>query len=78
MQGRWLAKLVMFALLEVAALVGVPMRPDQIEELTRMMNRTAVTMPVRQKRSDPEGDDVPNGGRTSRRRRGRKRRSRRR
>jgi len=54
-QWHWLAKILMFLVLETGALAGVPMRPDQIEELTRIMNRTAVVDVQRQ----DDGDDDP-------------------
>jgi hypothetical protein len=37
-----LAKILLFAVLEVGALVGVPMSPRQIEELLNLMNRTEI------------------------------------
>jgi hypothetical protein len=36
------AKILLFAVLEVGALVGVPMSPRQIEELLNLMNRTEI------------------------------------
>lgn len=53
-QRHWLAKILMFLVLETGALVGVPMRPDQIEELTRIMNQTAVVSVQRE--DDGDGD----------------------
>ena len=43
------------AMLEYAALVGSPMRPDEIEELLRTMNRPKVTHVV----ADTKGDGEP-------------------
>jgi hypothetical protein len=37
-----LAKLLLFSVLEIGALVGVPMSPQKIEELMNVMHRTAV------------------------------------
>ncbi|MGN6185676.1 MAG: hypothetical protein ACTHQM_18710 [Thermoanaerobaculia bacterium] len=37
-----LGKLFLFAFLEVGALAGVPITPEQIEELLNLMNRTKV------------------------------------
>lgn len=53
---RWWTKILMFALLEVGALVGVPMRPEDIEELTRLMQGTKVVKTVR---GEESGDDDP-------------------
>jgi len=55
-QRHWLAKILMFLVLETGALVGVPMRPDQIEELTRILNQTAV---VNVQRREDDGDGEP-------------------
>lgn len=52
----WLAKILMFVVLEAGALLGVPMRPDQIEDLTRLMNETLVEHVVRR---ENDGDDDP-------------------
>ena len=53
-QRRWLAKTLMFLMLELGALFGVPMRPEQIEELTRMMNGTkAVELRHEEQDDDP-------------------------
>jgi len=49
----WLASVLAYLILELGALVGVPMRPDQIEEMTRMMNDAAV---VRVVERDDQGD----------------------
>jgi len=48
-----LAKLLLYLTLELGALVGVPMRADEIEELTRLMNGTQV---VRLVEREPDGD----------------------
>lgn len=52
-QRRWLAKMLMFLALEVGALVGVPLRPDDIEQISRLMHRT-VAVEVLER--DDEGD----------------------
>lgn len=43
---RRLATILAYLTLEVGALVGVPVRLDQIEEMTRLLNRTQVTWSV--------------------------------
>ena len=42
------------AMLEYAALVGSPMRPDEIEELLRTMNKPKVTHIVTEAKGDGE------------------------
>ncbi len=37
-----LAKLLLFAIIEFGALLGVPMTPKQIEKVMNLMNRPAV------------------------------------
>ena len=59
-QRRWLAKVLMFATLELGAMAGVPMRPDQIEELTRLMNKTRVVLAAPEQ---TDGDGSPDLGR---------------
>ena len=39
---RLLAKLLFFSVLEIGALCGVPMSPQQIERLMEVMNRTEI------------------------------------
>lgn len=56
---RWLAKFLMFAILEVGALAGVPMRAEEIVDMTRLMNGTKVAKIVRGQES---GDDDPPEG----------------
>lgn len=55
-QRRWLTKVLVFVMLEAGALIGVPMRPDQIEDLTRLMNGTRLEQVVRR---ENDGDDDP-------------------
>jgi len=50
---RWLAKTLLYLTLEFGALVGVPMRVDEIEELTRLMNNTQVVQLLER---DDDGD----------------------
>ena len=50
-----LAKIFLYAMLEFGALVGVPIRPDEIETLTRLMNSTQVVQVVK-KENDGDGD----------------------
>lgn len=40
---RWLATVFTYLMLELGALHGAPSRPEQIEEITRLLNRTLVT-----------------------------------
>lgn len=51
---RWCAQVLIYAVLELGALLGVPMRPSEIEEMTRRMNN-AVAELVRPE-EDPSGD----------------------
>jgi hypothetical protein len=48
---KTLAKLFVFAVLQFGALVGVPMRPEEIEKLMNVMNRTKIVHVV--KKDDP-------------------------
>ncbi|HEV7668913.1 MAG TPA: hypothetical protein VGS22_10335 [Thermoanaerobaculia bacterium] len=52
-----LAKIFLFAMLEVGALAGAPIRPDDddIENLTRLMHGTQVVQVVRRE-NDGDGD----------------------
>ena len=52
---RWTRRLL-YLMLEVGALSGVPMRPEQVEELTRLLNGTAV---VAVSRREDGGDPPP-------------------
>ena len=38
-----LAQALVYGLLSIGALCGVPMRPDQIEKIMRVMNETRIT-----------------------------------
>lgn len=54
MEKRWrLRRLLLFLVLEMGALLGVPMKADEIEELTRNMNRPAVIVVERDDEGDP-------------------------
>jgi len=50
------AKIFLSAMLEVGALAGAPIRPEDIENLTRVMNATQV---VQVARRDDDGDGDP-------------------
>ena len=50
---NWLAKIFLYVVLEVGALSGVPMRPEQIEALMRSMNGTQVVEVLRR---ESDGD----------------------
>lgn len=55
---KWLGKALVYAVLELGALCGVPMRPDEIERLLKMNERSAVTCVKRSEDSeDPKTDD---------------------
>lgn len=57
---RWLATVLAYMTLEMGALFGVPIRPAQIEEMTRLLNQTQV---VYVEEDDNGGDppDPPDG-----------------
>ena len=55
---HWLAKVAMYLILEIGALTGVPMRPDEIEKMTRVMNDSLVAECVRGER-ERSGDPPP-------------------
>ena len=42
-----LAKILLFAVLEVGAVFGVPISPKQIEELLNLMNRTEIHQTIK-------------------------------
>ncbi len=50
-----LAKFFLYAMLEVGALAGAPIRPDDIENLTRAMSGTQVVQ-VARRENDGDGD----------------------
>jgi len=43
---KLLAKLLLFSALEIGALCGVPMSPQQIESLMEVMNRTEIVQMI--------------------------------
>ena len=45
---KTVAKIFLFAFLQFGALAGVPMTPEQIEELMNVMHRTKVEYVVKQ------------------------------
>ena len=49
-----LAKIFVYAVLEVGALCGVPMAPDQIERIMKLMDRAAVTDVLRNEDDEPK------------------------
>ena len=51
------AKLFLFGMLELGAMCGVPIRPDEIERISRLMNSTAVVEVLR--RTDDGDTDPP-------------------
>jgi hypothetical protein len=52
----WFAKLLIYMVLELGALTGVPMRPDQIVEMTRLLNNARGVEAVQR---EGEGDPPP-------------------
>lgn len=40
---NFIAKIVLYAVIEMGALMGVPVRPDEIEELTRRLQGTVAS-----------------------------------
>jgi hypothetical protein len=48
---KTLARLLVFAVLEIGALAGVPMSPEEIEKLMNVMHRTKIEYVV--KKDDP-------------------------
>ncbi len=40
---KWLGRALLYVVLELGALCGVPMRPEQIENLLKQNERAAVT-----------------------------------
>lgn len=54
-----LATILAYMTLEMGALLGVPIRLDEIEEMTRLLTRTAV---VQVEREDAGGDPPTGGG----------------
>lgn len=52
---KFLGKLFVFAVLELGALAGVPMSPEQIEKLMGVMHRTKIEHVVRSEDVPPHG-----------------------
>lgn len=59
---RRLATILAYLTLEVGALVGVAVRLDQIEEMTRLLNRTQVTWSTERDASGEPPEKPPNPG----------------
>ncbi len=59
---QWLGAVFVYLNLELAALLGVPVRPDQVAEMTRLLGQTTV---ARVERQDAGTDPPPEkrGGR---------------
>jgi hypothetical protein len=63
-QKRRLATIFTYLTLELGAMLGVPVRLDQIEEMTRLLNRTQVVSVMPDEESGeppPEGPPPPGG-----------------
>ena len=54
-----LRTLLVCAVLEYAAMMGSPMRPDEIEELMRQMNQPKLAHDLRDKNDSGDGDPEP-------------------
>jgi uncharacterized protein (DUF697 family) len=52
-RNRLLATVFTYLMLEVGTLFGAPLRPEQIQEITRLLNKTLVTEVAQR---DAEGD----------------------
>lgn len=52
-----LAKILVYAVLELGALCGVPMRPDQIEKIMKLMDRAVVTDVLKNEDDEPVPPD---------------------
>jgi hypothetical protein len=53
--GKCLAKALVYLVLEIGALAGVPMRPDQIAEIMEISGRQAVQI-KRDEKGDGNGE----------------------
>ena len=51
--NRWWAKVAIYLMLETGALFGVPMRPEDIEAMTRVLNGSVGVEVVQSERSGP-------------------------
>lgn len=51
---KWLGQVLVYLVLEIGALCGVPMRPDQIEELMRVP-KTRISQAARPEDTDQDG-----------------------
>jgi hypothetical protein len=52
---KWLGRALIYVILELGALCGIPMRPDEIEKLLKVHERGAVTHVKRN--DDPKGPE---------------------
>lgn len=52
----WLPTVFVYLMIELGALCGVPVRLDQIEQMTRLLHQTPV---VKVARGENNGDDDP-------------------
>lgn len=55
---KWLGKAIVYLVLEIGALCGVPMRPDQIEQLMKMTERNQMIQSDKQASDDPSDDQA--------------------
>jgi hypothetical protein len=56
--NKQLQKILLCLGMEAAALMGAPMRADEVEDLLRRAQQSKVESTIRQERSDP-GDPTP-------------------
>ncbi|MEA2492024.1 MAG: hypothetical protein QOH21_3816 [Acidobacteriota bacterium] len=54
---RWLAKAILYLILELGALSGVPVRPDEIEAIMNQSKASEVLV-VRSDEGDGDGDGL--------------------
>lgn len=57
------AQVLIYIVLEIGAMMGVPMRPSEIEEMTRRMNNAVVEETI--KDEEPSGDPPSEDDETS-------------
>lgn len=57
-RDRWLAKVVLYVTLELGAMMGVPIRPEDIEAMSRSMNDAVVMESVRGEK-ERTGEPLP-------------------
>lgn len=61
-KGGWFGKVLMYSILQIGAMLGVPMRPEDIERMTRLWNDSVVSE-AEEKEEDDSGDPPSGPGR---------------